>query len=406
MPGGVVVTGIGVVSPLGCSLAELTSRFAAGESAVAALDVPGLDGARGAIVADIPLGRVPPAVQRRLGRFDRISRLFLSASCLAVEAADLDMSAEDSERVGLSFGTGLGCLLSNAAYNERLVEGGPAAASPQLFAYTVSSAAAGEASIALGMRGANVTMHAGLAAGLQAVGYGADLIRLGKADVVLAGGADALGPALLHGLDAMALLKRGAATPFGALAPGIVPGEAAVVVVLESVAHATARGARPWAVVEGYAAGFEPTLPHTDRKADGLVAALRRALGASGRSASEIGVVICSAHGTALDAIELAALAEVCARDRGSPLLLAPKGSVGECFGASGALGLALAVGVLDTRSPGLADGVALEMEGGGVRPAADVGDRLHRAHVGIVHSLCYSGPTVALVVAAPEPKP
>ena len=402
-PASVMITGIGVVSPLGCSVAELTRRFAAGERAVTVLDVAEVDGAHGAVVAEIPLDGAPPPVQRRLGRFDRISRLFLAASCLAVDAAALDMSAEDGERVGVSFGTGLGCLLTNAAYNQRLVEAGPAAASPQLFAYTVSSAAAGEVSIALGVRGANVTMHAGLAAGLAAIGYGVDLIRLGKADVVLAGGADALGPALLQGLEAMALLKRGAATPFVDAVPGVVPGEAAVIVVLESAAHAAARGARVWAAIEGHAAGFEPTLTRPDRTSAGIESTLRRALGAAGRSGSGVDVVLCSAHGTPVDAVEQAALAALCGGASPLPLVLAPKAAVGECFGASGPLGLALAVGLCAAPPAAVAEGLALEVTENGVRPAARVAARLGRTRAALIHNVCYSGPSLAMVVATPE---
>ena len=168
--------------------------------AVGPLSGMGVDGARGAAVVEIPLDIIPADKRTHTGRLDRLCRLFLSAAYLAVDAAALRIDEEDAERMGLSFGTGLGCLLTNAEYNQKLVAHGPAAASPRLFAYTVSSAAAGEVSIALGIKGPNVTAHAGLAAGLQAIGYGFDLIRTGKADVVLAGGADALGEALVRGL--------------------------------------------------------------------------------------------------------------------------------------------------------------------------------------------------------------
>src|SRR6185295_702351 len=108
--------------------------------------------------------------------------------------AGLPLDLDAGERTGLCFGTALGCLLTNAEYYDKIVEQGPSAASPRLFAYTVSSAAAGEVSIALGIHGPNVTQHVGFAAGLGAVGYGFDLIEMDRADVVLAGGADANGP--------------------------------------------------------------------------------------------------------------------------------------------------------------------------------------------------------------------
>ena len=311
MTDAVVITGIGVVSPLGRSAGEVARRWCAGERAVGPLDAMGVSGVLGAAVADIPLDAIPAEKRTRIGRLDRLCRLFLSAAYLAVDAAGLHLDDANAERVGLSFGTGLGCLLTNAEYNQKLIEHGPPAASPRLFAYTVSSAAAGEVSIALGIKGANVTAHAGLAAGLQAIGYGFDLIRTGKADIVFAGGADALGEALVRGLGDMRLLKPYAAPPFGAPVAGVCPAEGAAVVVLERGAHARQRGARVWAHIGGYAAGFEPTLTGRQPEYTGLAATMRRALAHSGHTAGEVGLVMTSAHGTALDAVELAALPSV-----------------------------------------------------------------------------------------------
>src|SRR5215470_13468360 len=274
----VVITGLGVVSPLGHSVAELTRRLLAGERAVT-----GPDG--GVLIDPLPLDAIPADVRARLGRADRFCRLFLAAGFLAVDDAALNLDGADAERVGLSFGTGFGCLLSDAEFYAKVVEQGPAAASPRVFAYTVSSAAAGEVSIALGIHGPNTTSHMGLAAGLGAIGYGVDLIELGKADVVLAGGGDANGPALVEALRAMRLLKDAAAArPFHDAMPGVWPSEGVAVVVLEREDHARARGARLLARADAYAAGFEPTLTSRAPQHAGVVAALRRALAAARRS--------------------------------------------------------------------------------------------------------------------------
>jgi 3-oxoacyl-(acyl-carrier-protein) synthase len=394
----VVITGFGVVSPLGASVSEVTRRFCAGESAVGALAGMEADGVLGAVVGDIALQAVPADAIPRIGRLDRICRLFVAAAFGAADAAGLDMAVEDPERIGLSFGTGLGCLLTNAEYYQKILESGLAAASPRLFAYTVSSAAAGEVSIALGIKGASVTMHAGFAAGLQAIGYGCDLIHAGKADVVLAGGADALGGALLSGLADMGLLKRTAARPFRDASPGVHPAEAAVVAVLESRERALRRGAHVWARIAGYAAGFEPTLTHDTPDITGIQATLQRALSASGYGWQDVALVLTSAHGTALDAIEGAAIARLCARGA-APLLFAPKQAWGECFAASGPQAVGLAAGLLREPPATLADGLAFEIEETRVRAATDPLPRLRRAAVAMVHSLCYSGNTVALLL-------
>lgn len=359
----VVITGFGVVSPLGHSVGELARRFAAGERAA--------NGADGARIETIPLDAVPADRQARIGRLDRISRLFLAASFLAVKDAALTVPWADAERVGLSFGTGLGCLLSDADFYEKVIEQGPAAASPLLFASTVSSAAAGEVSIALGIHGPNATSHMGLAAGLGAIGYGFDLIQMGKADVVLAGGADANGPALARALRDMELFKEpDAARPFRSAAPGVWPSEGAAVAVLEHAERARARRSGLRGRVAGYAAGFEPTLTERTPQRDGVVETLRRALAYAGCAPDEIGTVVVSAHGTPLDAVERAACEAVL-----GPLdearVMAPKQALGECFGASGALAAALALGL-----PGQPADMAV-----------------------LVSAMCYSGSVCAMVL-------
>jgi 3-oxoacyl-[acyl-carrier-protein] synthase II len=362
----VVITGVGVVSPLGHSVAELTRRWRAGERAAS-----GPDG--GVLIDGIPFDAVPPEARARSGRLDRICRLFLAATCLAVDDAALRIAPEDAERIGLSFGTGLGCLLSDAEFYEKVVEQGAAAASPRVFAYTVSSAAAGEVSIALGIHGPNVTAHMGLAAGLGAIGYGCDLIQTGKADVVLAGGADANGPALIRGLRDMRLLKTAEqARPFRDAIAGVWPSEGSAVVVLERADRARRRAAPIRARIDGYAAGFEPTLTSAAPLRDGIVSTLTRSLAASGRSATDIGAVYASAHGTPLDACERAALREALGEPEREPI--APKQLWGESFAASGPLSLALAVGLF-AETPPIADAV-------------------------LISSVCYSGNVVGLVLS------
>lgn len=378
----VAITGIGVVSPLGHSLTELTGRVAAGAHAAG--------GADGIQVDDIPLAVVPAAAHARLGRLDRVCRLALAAAYLAVDDARLVLPLAAPERVGLSLGTGLGCLLSDAEFYQKVIAQGAAAASPQAFAYTVSSAAAGEISIALGIRGPNITSHMGLAAaGAGALGYAADLIHLGKADVVLAGGVDANGAMLAGALRDMGLVKRAtSARPFRDTLPGVRLSEGAMIAVLERSETAAARGARVYARLAGHAAGFEPTLTRAVREPAGVTAVLRRALAAAGVAVP--GVVLASAHGTPIDAVERDALRAVLGN--GDTPIIAPKAALGETFGAGGALAAALAVGLLASPTP-LAAGVALDLTGAPRLPVVVRGPAL-------VNAVCYTGSVAALVVA------
>jgi 3-oxoacyl-[acyl-carrier-protein] synthase II len=319
---------------------------------------------------------------------------------LAVQSARLAVAEVGAERVGLSFGTGLGCLLTNEEYNRKIVEQGPAMASPRLFAYTVSSAAAGEVSIALGITGPNLTAHMGFAAGLGAVGYGFDLIQMGKADVVLAGGADAVGAALVQGLRDMRLLKTAdCARPFVDATPGVWPAEAAVVAVLERSDRARERGAPCWGTVLGYAAGFEPTLASRDGEVTGVEATLRRALRLSAVEAEEVALIVASAHGTPTDQVERRALERTFANT--APIVLAPKARMGDSFGASGPLGLALACGCLrelrgpTSFSPSDFPALAVSHE---PPDAAMLESNLRSADIVMVNALCYSGNVVSLL--------
>jgi 3-oxoacyl-[acyl-carrier-protein] synthase II len=400
----VVVTGVGLVSPFGTSLADVTGRFAAGDRGALPHGGVAAD-AQGSVIA---LDDLPEERRSHVGRLDRFCRLLLVASHRAVSAAELRIDADNCTRIGLSFGTGFGCVLTNAEYDAKMVTAGPGAASPRLFAYTVSSAAAGEVSIALGIKGPNVTAHMGFAAGLGAVGYGLDLIQLGKADVVLAAGADALGPPIVQALEDMRLLKGPQHTrPFRDATPGVHPAEAAVVMVLESPEHARRRGAPLLAKIEGYAAGFEPTATRPDRQTDGVTATLRRALSRCGRDPDRVTAVLASAHGTPLDALERLAIAE--AFGASAPLLLAPKSVFGETFGASGTVALALGIGILDMEALGAHAGAVPDVTDvaevafgidGRAWSWADAARRLRAAEAVLVSSLCYTGNVVALVAA------
>src|SRR5439155_25182743 len=169
----------------------------------------------------IPLGHLPAAVRARAVRAERATQLLLAAGGRALAAAGLDAAAAPETRAGIVVGTAFGCFLTNAAYQRRLAAEGPAGASPRLFAATVSNAAAGELAIAYRLAGPAVTITAGRASGLVALGEAMEGLRADRADVVVAGGVDALGGALADWLAA------------AGLAFGEPPGEGAAVLVPE-----------------------------------------------------------------------------------------------------------------------------------------------------------------------------
>ena len=153
--------------------------------------------------------------------------------------------------------------------------------------------------------------------------------------------------------------------------------------------------------VSGYAAGFEPTLTHRARESTALVETMRSAIERSGHIPADIDLVVTSAHATAVDDIEHDALAAVFSGVR-SPMLLAPKAAWGECFAAHGALSVALAAALLSgppTSTPEVAHDQPLATQRGAA-PHRDAG---RSPSVAMIHTLCYSGPTVALLLAREE---
>ena len=273
-------------------------------------------------VAALSLDDLPEAVRTRAARAERISQLALAAADAALLDAGLRLvDGEPRGGIGIVLGTAFGCFLTNAAYQHRVATGGPAAASPRLFAATVSNAAVGEIGVAYRLGGPAVTVTAGGAAGLVALGHASDLLRAGQAGALVAGGADAVGDALVAWQDA------------GGLDPGRRVAEAAALLVLERGDAAAARGARIQGTILGHAAGFEPDPCGAD--AGGALAdAVAAALADAGLAPSDIAAVVLSAAPT-LAPLETRAL-----RSLAGAIRLTPKDDLGETFGAAGPLGL------------------------------------------------------------------
>jgi 3-oxoacyl-[acyl-carrier-protein] synthase II len=275
---------------------------------------------------DAATAALPDAVRARATRAERVTQLVLLAAGRALAAAGLDATeGAPRPRLGVVLGTAFGCFLTNAAFERRLLEGSPAAASPRLFAATVSNAAAGELAIAYRLGGPSVTLTAGAASGLVALGHAVDLLRAGRADALVAGGADALDDDLHRWLAA------------GGLGAGRVPAEAAAVLVLERAELARMRGRAILGTVEGVAAGFEPD-PAGARAGEGLAGAVAMALGEAGIAPAEVRAAV-SAAPPGLAGLESRALAGVAPRT-----VVRPKDVLGETFGAAGVLGLLAAL--------------------------------------------------------------
>jgi 3-oxoacyl-(acyl-carrier-protein) synthase len=339
----VVVTGAGVLSPLGDSPAALHRALCAGTSVLGPVE--------GFAVDDLPVRRAvelrgfDPARYLGDANFRPLDRTGLLAACAARLA--LDDAGWSAERVAgaelaLLVGTMYGSVKTIAEFDRRGLEAGPLYVKPFDFANSVINAAAGQTAIWHHLRGPNSTVSSGNASGLQAIALGADLVRSGRAAVAVAGGAEELCLESFLSFCRAGALGDGDETPrpFDSRRHGFALGEGAAFLVLESATGAAARGARVLAEVRGHGAAFDPSQGREPAGGAAAVArAVRLALAAAGCEPTQVSAVSAAASGARnADAREAAGLAAALGERAATVPVTAPKGLLGECLGASGAL--------------------------------------------------------------------
>jgi 3-oxoacyl-[acyl-carrier-protein] synthase II len=353
----VVVTGLGLVTPLACGVRETWSRLLAGESgarpitrfkvddlpARIACDVPRGDGSNGSFNVD---AWVDPKEQRRVDDFIIFA---LAAAQQAVDDAGFVPRDEDERsRTGVLIGSGIGGLpgIEDAAI--LVHEKGPRRLSPFFIPGRLINLASGYASIRFGFKGPNHAVVTACATGAHAIGDAARMIALGDADRMLAGGAEAAISRLgMAGFAACrALSTRFNDTPEKASRPydrdrdGFVMGEGAGVVMLEELEHAKSRGARIYAEVRGYGmSGDAYHITAPDENGDGGYRAMKIALERASMSPADIDYI--NAHGTSTplgDEIELRAVERLFGNAIENSSMSSTKSSIGHLLGAAGAV--------------------------------------------------------------------
>ncbi|MEU1662126.1 beta-ketoacyl-[acyl-carrier-protein] synthase family protein [Streptomyces sparsogenes] len=286
---------------------------------------------------------------RRAHRLDRFVQLALVAAREAVADAGLDPATWDGGRVGVVLGCADGGPATVEAQHRVLLEN-PAWVSPLLLPMQLPNMLAGQTAIEFGATGPNLVVATACASGASAIGTARDLLALGRCDIVVTGGSEAMiTPLVMAGFARMGALSRRdgdpatASRPFDADRDGFVAGEGAGVLVLERVADARARGARVRARISGYGATADAhhmTSPHPDGV--GIEAALRAALADAGAGPGDVQHV--NAHGTSTPLNDLAEgrmLHRVLTAD---PLVTSTKGVTGHLLGAAGAVEAAFGV--------------------------------------------------------------
>jgi len=346
----VVITGYGVVSPIGIGIGDFWNSLASGKSGISRVSSFDASQFSSQICAEVKNFQPEKYVdKKKIRKMDRFSQLAFAAAKMAIENAKLDMEKEDPFRVGVIVGSGIGGLSTVAAEHRVLLEKGPRRVSPFMIPMLITNIAAGEIAIAYNIQGPNYSLSSACATSNHTVGDALRLIRYGDADVIIAGGSEAaVTPLGLAGFcSAKALSTRNddpehASRPFDKERDGFVMGEGAGIVILEALEHALSRGASIHAELIGYGAtddAYHITAPSPDGQS--AARAMSNALADGGVKPEEVDYI--NAHGTSTplnDKIETLAIKKVFGDYAYKIPISSNKSMIGHLLGAAGVVEL------------------------------------------------------------------
>jgi 3-oxoacyl-[acyl-carrier-protein] synthase II len=399
---GVVITGIGVISPLGDRADAVFQRACDGKPPFAAPTVFDAAAMPGYVFAEVP--DFAPEKYVRPGNIrplDRTGRLALVGAELALADSGWDADARAHQAIGLILGTMFCSVRTIGEFDRRGLQAGPQYVSPMDFSNTVLNAAAGQVAIWQRLTGVNSTVAAGAASGAQALGYAVELIRTGRADVLVAGGAEeicfesALGFARAGRLARPDGDRPGCGVPFDSRRTGAVLGEGAAFAVLEAEEIAVARGARIAGRLRGWANGYDPdALVSSVHESDVLAKTIEQAL----KDADVPGVDVVSASASGHPILDRREAGAIAAAVGTSTPVTAIKSVTGESLGAAGALQTVTALHAMRCRRlPGISGLSAVDP---GMRLNVDASTRPLAAERALVTATSHEGHAVALVLS------
>jgi len=342
----VVVTGLGVVCPIGNTVQQAWDSALAGTSGITRITRFDPSRLASQIAGEVKGFDVAPYMSpKEARRMDLFIHYGMAAGLQAWRDAALQVTPENAERIGVNFGSGIGGLPLIEAMKDELDKNGPRRISPFFIPGTIINMIAGLLSIEVGAKGPNLAMVTACTTSTHCIGEAGKSIRYGEADVMIAGGAEAVVTELAIGgfASARALSTRNddaatASRPWDQSRDGFVLGEGAGAVVLEEYEHAKARGARIYAELAGYGASadaFHMTAPPED--GDGGYRAMRNALKDSGLEASSIDYI--NAHGTSTplgDVAETRAIKRLLGERAAKVVVNSTKSMTGHLLGAAG----------------------------------------------------------------------
>ena len=355
----VVVTGIGVVSPIGCNLQTFWANLVAGHSGVDRIQ--GFDPSEysaqiAAEVRDFPIDDFIAKKDQR--RMDRFCHFGIAAAKMAMDDAAFDRDKEDPTRMGTIVGSGIGGLSTLETQHSTLVEKGPGRCSPFMIPQMIVNMASGLIAIEHNLQGPNFCVVSACASAAHSIGEGLRIIQRGESDVIVAGGAEASITGLgIAGFAAMKALStrnedpQTASRPFDKERDGFVMGEGAAVLVLEEYEHAKARGAQIYCEIAGFGQtcdAYHMTAPMD--AGTGATRAMVAALRDAGRAAESVNYI--NAHGTSTplnDKIETRAIKGALGEHARKVAISSTKSMTGHLLGAAaGVESVACAMAIRD----------------------------------------------------------
>jgi len=300
----VVVTGMGAITPIGNSVEEFWSGLKEKKVGIGPITYFDTTDYKAKLAAEVKgfdaKQYMDPKAAKRMEQFCQFA---VAATKEALEDAGIDMEKEDPYRVGVSVGSGIGSLQAMEREHKKLLDKGPGRVNPPLVPLMISNMAAGNVAIQFGLKGKCINVVTACATGTHSIGEAFRAIQYGEADVMVAGGAEAsITPIGVAGFTALTALNTvedpaRASIPFDKERGGFIMGEGAGVVVLESLEHAQARGAKIYAEVGGYGAtcdAYHITSPAED--GGGAAKAMEVAIADAGLKPEDVDYI--NAHGT------------------------------------------------------------------------------------------------------------
>ncbi|MCC8139147.1 MAG: beta-ketoacyl-ACP synthase II [Lachnospiraceae bacterium] len=343
----VVVTGMGAITPMGLNVNDYFENVKAGNHGfgiISSFDSTEFKVHTAAEVKGfVAKEYMDPKAARRM---DKFAQYAVAAAKEAIEDSGLDMTKEDPYMVGCSIGSGIGSLERTEIEYEKMVTKGPSRMSPLMVPLLISNMAAGNVSIAYGLKGKSLNVVTACATGTHSIGEGYRSIQVGDADVMVSGGTEScicrLGVAGFSALTALSTIEdpERCSIPFDKDRDGFVMGEGAGIVVLEELEHAKARGAKIYAEVVGYGAtsdAYHITSPAEDGM--GAVVAMKRAVEEAGAAFDDIMYI--NAHGTSThynDLCETRAIKTLFGEHAKEMKVNSTKSMIGHLLGAAGAV--------------------------------------------------------------------